>query len=179
MRSRIERSIALVGIMGAGKSTVGRLLALGLGVAFVDLDAAIEAVAGRSVAELFAREGEPAFRRRESRALAAALGREASVVACGGGVVLDPAHRRLLRERCHCVWLEVSAAVAWRRLAREASGRPLLAMEDGERRLGELIDERSALYREVAETRIATDGRTPEEVARALLEALAAAGPRA
>ena len=96
-----------------------------------------------------------------------------------GGVVLDPAHRRLLRERCHCVWLDVSAAVVWRRLAGEASGRPLLAMEDGERCLGELIDERSALYREVAETRIATDGRTPEEVARALLETLAAAGPRA
>src|SRR5438094_746558 len=107
MRSRIERSIALVGIMGAGKSTVGRLLALGLGVAFVDLDAAIEAVAGRSVAELFAREGEPTVGR-------GGLRRDP-----GGALFLRPAPRLASRGLAGLVGRALSprarrAAGAWR-----------------------------------------------------------------
>ena len=102
------RPIALVGLMGAGKSVVARALGERLGGAVADLDAMVEAERGCSVAELFEREGEPAFRRLEGRILEQALAAGAGVIACGGGIVLDPAHRGALAARCRVVWLEVS-----------------------------------------------------------------------
>ncbi|HEY3215515.1 MAG TPA: shikimate kinase [Candidatus Eisenbacteria bacterium] len=171
MSARLERPIALIGIMGCGKSTVARLLAArSLGPA-VDLDETIEAEAGCSIAELFAGEGEATFRRREGQALRAALGTGPRVLACGGGIVLDPSQRSLLTERCHTVWLEVSVAEAWRRLQGSATVRPLL-IAGGELRLRELLAERSPLYAEVARIRVATDGRSAEEVATAVAKTL-------
>ena len=173
------RPIALIGLMGAGKSTVARLIGERLGVAVADLDGMIEAVEGCSVAELFERAGEAWFRRRESELLAEALRSGVRVVACGGGIVLDPAHRELLRERCRVVWLEVAPAEAVARL-RAAGGepggtRPLLRGGDPEARLLELLHEREPLYAEAALVRVATVGRTPEQVAVAVLQALGAA----
>ena len=173
------RPIALIGLMGAGKSTVARVLGERLGVAVADLDGMIEAVEGSSVAELFERAGEAWFRRRESELLAEALRSGVKVVACGGGIVLDPAHRSLLRERCRVVWLEVDAAEALRRM-REAGGepgreRPLLAGAEPEARLAQLRREREPLYAEAALVRVPTAGRTPAQVADAVLAALGAA----
>src|SRR5881409_531040 len=121
-----DRPLALVGLMGAGKSAVTRILGERLGVTVADLDAFIEAEEGCPIAELFEREGEGYFRRREGEVLRQVLEAGARVIACGGGVVLDPAHRAVLRDRCRVVWLEVSAAEAAHRVG-DADGRPLLA----------------------------------------------------
>jgi shikimate kinase len=172
------RPIALVGLMGAGKSRVARALGERLGGAVADLDAMVEAVQGCTVAELFAREGEPAFRRLEGRILGQALAAGASVIACGGGIVLDPAHRALLAGRCRVVWLEVGPEAAARRLAGSPGVRPLLAAGAGGReipaaqRLAELLEARRPLYQQVARARVAVEGRTVDEVADEVLRVL-------
>lgn len=174
-----DRPIALIGIMGAGKSAVARLLGERLGVSVADLDGMIEAVEGCSVAELFERAGEAWFRRREGELLAEALRSGVRVVACGGGVVLDPERRRLLRERCRVVWLEVEPGEAARRVTRgtshPASQRPLLAGAEPAERLRELLEERSPLYAEAAHVRVRTTGLRPGQVADAVLAALGGA----
>src|SRR5262245_50780642 len=167
-----EPAIALIGLMGAGKRAVARRLAERLGAPVADLDAMLEAETGRSVAAQFAGEGEEAFRRRESRILRQALEAGARVIACGGGVVLDPANRTLLRERCRVVWLEVSPAEAARRVAGEPGVRPLLAGDDPVARLGALARERAPHYEATAHHRVPTDGRDPDAVADAVLAAV-------
>ena len=173
------RPIALIGMMGAGKSSVARVLGERLGVSVADLDEMIEAVEGCTVAELFERAGEPWFRRREGELLAESLRSGVRVVACGGGIVLDPARRKLLREICRVVWLEVDPEEALRRVRTEgadpARTRPMLAGGDPEQRLRDLLLERSPLYAEAAHVRVSTTGRTPMEVADAVLAALAPA----
>ncbi len=174
MNSVSRRPIALVGLMGAGKSAVARELGERLGAAAADLDAMIEAIEGVPVAELFERSGEAWFRRREGELLEQALQSRVRVIACGGGIVLDPARRAILRDRCAVVWLEVSPAEAARRVAAQPGKRPLLAGTDPAERLAALLAERASLYAEVAHVRVATDGRTPGEVADAVLAALQA-----
>lgn len=158
--------------MGAGKSAVARILGERMGTLVADLDAMIEAEEGASVAELFERAGEPYFRRRESELLARALAAGARVLACGGGVVLDPARRELLRTRCRVVWLEVSPAEAARRVGEGAPGRPLLHGGAPEALLASVLAARAPLYAEVAATRVATDGLSAGQVAAQVLEAL-------
>jgi len=170
------RPIALIGLMGAGKTSVARVLGERLGVGVADLDGMIEAVEGCSVAELFERAGEAWFRRREGELLAEAIRSGVRVVACGGGVVLDPERRRLLRERCRVVWLEARPETAAARL--EAAGpdpasvRPLLAGQPARERLETLLRERAPLYAEAAHARVPTDGRSAEQVADAVLAAV-------
>lgn len=172
-----ERPIALVGMMGAGKSAVARVLGERLGASVADLDTMIEAVEGCSIAEMFERSGEAWFRRREGELLAQVLNQGVRVVACGGGIVTDAERRRQLRERCAVVWLEVSPAEAARRLAAASADparvRPLLAGADPEARLRELLEQREPHYAEVAHARVRTDGRDPGQVADAVLDALA------
>jgi shikimate kinase len=173
-----ERPIALVGLMGAGKSAVARALGERLGGAVADLDAMVEAERGCSIAELFEHEGEPAFRRLEGRILEQALAVGADVIACGGGVVLDPAHRDALAARCRVVWLEVSPAVAALRLASTGGARPLLAgavaggTADLLGRLEELLAARRPLYERVAQARVSVEGRSVDEVADEVLRVL-------
>src|SRR2546423_3107086 len=157
-----DRPIALVGLMGAGKSAVARVLGERLAVAVADRDAMMEAEAGCAIAELFARGGEPAFRRRESRLLGRALAAGARVVACGGGIVLDPATRSLLKARCRVVWLEVTPEEAARRLRGGIASRPLLAAGDPRARLEALLAGRGPLYAQAAEARIPTRGPRPQ-----------------
>jgi shikimate kinase len=172
------RPIALVGMMGAGKSTVARALGERLGAAVADLDAMAEAESGCTIAELFAREGEEAFRRLEGSILDAALASGATVLACGGGIVLDRERRRALGARCRVVWLEVSPVAAAGRLGGEAGARPLLAATGPGgsrpllRRLEELLAARAPFYREVSHVSVVTDGRTPDEVADEVLRRL-------
>lgn len=174
MHSTDPRPIALIGLMGAGKSVTARLLGERLGVAAADLDAMIEAESGESVASLFENSGEAWFRTREGELLAQVLDARVGVVACGGGVVIDPRHRALLRARCRVVWLRVEPAEAARRVARDSTVRPLLAGAQPSERLAELLAVRLPLYEEVATFRVPTDGRSPEQVADAVLEALKA-----
>lgn len=167
-----ERPIALIGLMGAGKTTVARVLGERLGASVADLDAMIEAEEGRPITALFAHEGEAWFRRREGELLDRVLRDDVAVVACGGGIVTDPALRRQLHEKCRVVWLEVSTGEAAARVAATVATRPMLAGDTPERRLAALGAERAALYGETAHVRIPTDGRTPDAVADAVLAAL-------
>ena len=163
------RPIALIGLMGAGKSAVARVLGERLAVSVADLDAMLEAETGRPIAAQFADDGEAVFRRREGLALRRALAAGVRVIACGGGVVLDPDNRALLTERCDVVWLEVRPEEAAHRLAALLETRPLLAGGDPQDRLRTVLTERADLYRDLAARRIATDGLDVEQVADAVL----------
>jgi shikimate kinase len=167
-----SRAIALVGLMGAGKTTVARLLARRLGGEAVDLDWVLETEAGCSVAEMFRRDGEAAFRRREAERLSELIDDGAAVIACGGGAVIDPASRERLKRACRVVWLEVSPEEALRRVEKSREMRPLLSDDAGA--LAALLQGREAAYRDAAEIRIDTDGRTPEQVTQAVVDALGA-----
>jgi len=167
------RPIALVGLMGAGKSAVARELGERLGASAADLDAMIESQEGAPVAELFERSGEAWFRRRESELLTQLLQAGVQVLATGGGAVLDADRRARLRERCFVVWLEVSPLTALARVSTlspdPSRTRPLLAGGEPLARLEQLLGERSASYAEVAHARVSTEGRTVAQVADEVL----------
>jgi shikimate kinase len=160
----------LVGPMGAGKTTVGRLLADRWGVGFRDTDEDIEAAEGRPVSEIFVDLGEEYFRHQERRAVASALVEHDGVLALGGGAVLDPATRTALTGR-PVVFLRVGLADAVKRVGLGA-GRPLL-LGNVRSRVKALLDERLPVYLAVAEVVVDTDGRSAEEVAAAVADALA------
>ena len=163
-----DAPIFLVGFMASGKTTVGRMLADRLGWAFADLDELVTRAAGRTVPEIFAAEGEAGFRRRESAAVREAAGRRRVVVATGGGAACREENLAAMLEGGRVIALGVSPEEAIRR-AGGASGRPLLdgkADPVGEAR--RLLDARRAFY-DRAHIRFQTDGRTPGEIAQALL----------
>ncbi|MDO4784433.1 MAG: shikimate kinase [Propionibacteriaceae bacterium] len=162
-------TIALVGAPGAGKSTVGRKLAADLGTSFADADLVIEERAGKPVAEIFADDGEAAFRAWEEQVALELLARP-GVVSLGGGAVLNERIRRALAG-CVVVWLEVSIAQATRRVGMNRA-RPLL-LGNVRARLIELLRQRTPLYREVATVRVGTDGLTPRQVVEQIKEHLA------
>jgi shikimate dehydrogenase len=170
----LERKIALVGLMGAGKTQVGKILARLLKLPFVDADREIEAEAGMAIAEIFAREGEAGFRVRERRVLDRITSVPGgSVLATGGGAPTDPGSSRLLKDRCLCVWLHVLPRTAALRTippSGRASGdkRPLLAGTDPEARLGALEAERRGAYASCAELLVSTEGREAIEVAEVI-----------
>ncbi|WP_328957671.1 shikimate kinase [Kitasatospora purpeofusca] len=161
--------LVLVGPPGSGKSTVGRVVAERLGVGFRDTDADIEAQAGKPIPDIFVDEGEPHFRALEEAAVRAAAGTHAGVLALGGGAVMAGPTRELLRD-LPVVFLEVPLADAVKRVGLDAP-RPLLAVNP-RARWRELMDARRPLYLEVATAVVDTAGRTPEQVADAVLEAL-------
>ena len=161
--------VVLVGPMGVGKSTVGQLLAERLGVAYRDTDDDIVAEQERAIAEIFVDEGEPAFRAIEKRAVRTALAEHDGVLALGGGAILDADTRALLSGQ-RVVYLSMDVEEAVRRTGLNAA-RPLLAVNP-RKQWRELMDARRSLYEEVATAVVATDGRTPEEVTRAALDAL-------
>lgn len=162
-------AVVLVGPMGVGKSTVGRLLAEHLGVGYRDTDEDIVAAEGRTIAEIFVDEGEPAFRAREKAAVHAALTGHDGVVALGGGAVMDPDTRALLAGQ-RVVYLSMEVDEAVKRTGLNVA-RPLLAVNP-RKQWRELMEARRHLYEEVATAVVATDGRTPDEVTRGVLDAL-------
>ncbi|MHB1012559.1 MAG: shikimate kinase [Desulfobacteria bacterium] len=155
--------VVLVGFMGSGKSSVGRELARRFNAPFVDVDERIESAAGCPIRDLFAREGETAFRDREKAALCDALSVKGCVIATGGGAFVDEENRVLLRSYAPVVYLETAVGTLLERLAGDL-GRPLLRGADREEVVRELLSRRVPGYR-TADVTVRTDGRTVEEVA--------------
>jgi shikimate kinase len=141
--------LALVGMPGSGKSTVGRQIARKIGCAFVDSDHVIEQRLGCSIKEYFERQGEAAFRDMESQTLDDITRQAVGVLATGGGAVLRPANRALLRERTTVCYLRVTPEEIFRRLRHDRQ-RPLLQVDDPEAKLRELFAQRDPLYQETA-----------------------------
>ncbi|MFJ8851281.1 3-dehydroquinate synthase [Streptomyces sp. NPDC102437] len=161
--------IVLVGPMGVGKSTVGELLADRLGTGYRDTDADVVATAGKPIPEIFYDEGEEHFRELERRAVHTAVAEHTGVLSLGGGAVLDATTRELLAGR-PVVYLSMEVEEAVKRVGLNTA-RPLLAVNP-RRQWRELMDARRHLYTDVARVTVATDERTPEEVAQAVLDAL-------
>ena len=155
--------ITLTGFMGSGKSTVGRLLADSLGCPFLDLDDLIVKKAGKSIPDIFAQDGEPAFRQLEARLLRQTVEKYAettAVLALGGGAVMTPASASLLHDKTVCIYLRATLDTLLQRLAGETAGRPLA--DDA---MASRLAEREPIYEETAHVIIDTDGLSPDEVA--------------
>jgi shikimate kinase len=142
-----RRSIVLIGMMGAGKSSIGRRLAARLNLSFVDADAEIEKAAGMSIPEIFATHGEPYFRAGEARVIARLLESGPQVLATGGGAFMNPETRATIRAKGISIWLKAAFDVLMRRIKRRAD-RPLLAGADPAEALNRLIAERYPTYAE-------------------------------
>jgi shikimate kinase len=170
----MKTNIALIGFMGAGKSAVGRALAAKLNMAFIDLDSLIEEKAGRSIAEIFARDGEPAFRRLEAETTAQVAGRENSVIACGGGIVLQQNNIDLMRKSSLIIYLTAEPAILLRRVLNSRERRPLLEVADPASAIDGLLKYRGPLYEKAADVIIDTSqmdisgtvGRISEELVK-------------
>ncbi|MFY2860876.1 shikimate kinase [Mycobacterium sp. THU-M104] len=160
----------LVGLPGSGKSTIGRRLAKALGVDLLDTDAAIEQRTGRSIADIFATDGEQEFRRVEQDVVRAALADHDGVVSLGGGAVTSPGVREALAGH-PVVYLQISAAEGVRRTA-GSTARPLLAGADRAERYRDLMAQRVPLYRRVATIRVDTNRRNPGAVVRHIVSRL-------
>lgn len=152
----------LIGAPGSGKTTIGRLLAERLGVAFRDTDADIEATAGKTVSDIFVEDGEDRFRELEVEAVRLALEAHDGVLALGGGAILRPETQQRLTGHT-VVYLEVGLADAVRRVGLD-SARPLLVLNPRSR-LRRLMEERRPIYERLATVRVGTEGREPEQIA--------------
>lgn len=168
---RLSKTVALVGLMGAGKSSVGRRLAQRLALPFVDADLEIEAAAGASIEEIFERHGEAAFRDGERRVIARLLAGPPQVLAAGGGAFMDEETRRLMREQAITLWLRAGIEVLLARVARR-NNRPLLKNRNPREVLERLMAERHPFYAEADIIIDSLDG-PPEATLEATLQALA------
>lgn len=165
----------LVGLPGSGKSTIGRRLAKALGVGLLDTDVAIEQRTGRSIADIFATDGEQEFRRIEEDVVRAALADHDGVLSLGGGAVTSPGVRAALASHT-VVYLEISAAEGVRRTGGNTV-RPLLAGPDRAEKYRALMAKRAPLYRRVATMRVDTNRRNPGAVVRHILSRLQVPSP--
>jgi shikimate kinase len=141
-----RRSIVLVGMMGVGKSSVGRRLATRLAIPFVDADTEIEKAAGMSIADIFSHQGEAYFRSGEARVIARLLESGPQVLAAGGGAFMNPNTRNLIRAKGIAVWLKAELDVLLRRITKRRNDRPLLQTADPDQTLRALLVEREPIY---------------------------------
>jgi shikimate kinase len=161
-------NVALIGYRGTGKSTVARQLALEIGWDWVDADVEVELRAGKSIAAIFADDGEGCFRDLESDVLGGLVAKERTVIAAGGGVVLREANRRQLATCSHVVWLRASPPTILSRIAAcgtTAARRPNLTTSGGEAEIVRLLVERTPLYHQCADLEVDTEDKSPAEIA--------------
>ena len=152
----LKKTVVMVGMMGAGKTAVGKALAVRLGVPFLDSDAEIEAAANMSIAEIFARDGEPFFRDKEARVIARLLEAGPGVLSIGGGAFLSADNRRIISEKGVAVCLQAPLDVLWQRV-RHKETRPLLRTPDPRATLAALYETRAPIYA-LADLRVVSDG---------------------
>jgi XRE family transcriptional regulator, aerobic/anaerobic benzoate catabolism transcriptional regulator len=166
------KPVALLGLRGAGKSTLGGKLASALGVPFVELDREVEREAGAALGEVFAMYGQEAFRRFERRALERVLSQhERAVIAAGGGLVTDPGTYKLLLERCRCVWLKASPEEHMARVIAQGDMRPFKGRSAAIDEIRRLLADRDRLYAR-ADATIDTSGKTLKQTLHELKAAL-------
>ena len=167
-----DRPIVLVGLMGVGKSTIGRRLAQRLRLPFVDADAEIEAAAGMTISEIFERFGEPYFRDGERRVIARLIDGSRKVIATGGGAFMNEATRALILDQAIAVWLDADLDILAERVARRPT-RPLLKGRNAREVLGELAAVRNPVYA-LAPIRVTSDPAPHDATVRAIMEAIGA-----
>ena len=173
MSSEPVRHLVLIGLMGAGKSTVGELCAQRLGRPFVDTDRIVEMQTGQSVAEIFTTGGEREFRALEKQAVADACASPAPlVISCGGGAVLDPDGRKCMRASGVVVWLRANPEELAARVRKNLHDRPLLPTTGAEQELARLEELRGPAYEATAHASVDTSGRSVDEVVDTVLEEL-------
>ncbi|NBV60959.1 MAG: shikimate kinase [Rhodobacteraceae bacterium] len=141
----VKKTIVMVGMMGAGKTAVGRALAARLGVAFIDSDAEIELAANASIAEIFQRDGEAFFRAKETQVIERLLGGESGILSTGGGAFMQPANRQMISAQGVSVWLDAPLSLLWQRV-RHKDTRPLLRTPDPHATLAEMFELRVPVY---------------------------------
>ncbi len=165
------KNIVLIGFMGSGKSTVGRELHQRLGYPLIDMDRLIEESMGKKITEIFKEEGEAAFRDFETLQLLeiAKQTEKCQIISTGGGVVIRPENRSLLRKLGYVVWLSAPVEVIYDRTSR-SQDRPLLNHMDAHERISTLLEEREPWYRETAHLKIDTAGLDSKEIATGILE---------
>ncbi|AJE47344.1 shikimate kinase [Celeribacter indicus] len=171
----MKKTVALVGMMGAGKTAVGKALAARLGVPFLDSDGEIEKAAAMSIAEIFERYGEPFFRRRETEVIARLLEDERAILSTGGGAFLSEANRALISERGVSVWLKADLDLLWNRV-KHKSTRPLLRSDDPRATLAAFVEAREPLYAQAAIVVEAEPRLSVEAMAEKVIGALRAHG---
>ena len=171
----LRRPLVLVGLMGAGKTSVGKRLAALLGTSFTDSDNEIVAAAGMSIPEIFASLGEPAFRDGERRVLLRLLAERVGVIATGGGAFVEPRTRAEIKARAVSVWLRADLDLLWDRV-RDRPGRPLLQTPNPRATLADLLDRRYPVYAEADITVDSRRGASHETMAREILAAVRAHG---
>jgi shikimate kinase len=167
----VYENVVLVGFMGSGKSSVGRLVAPAVKGRFLDTDRLVVERTGREITEIFATEGEAFFREEESRALRSLLGGSHLVVATGGGIVTLPGNLAALKQLGFVVWLTASEEVLWERVSRNRK-RPLLHTENPRETVRALLERRNPLYASVADMTVDTTALTHARVAERICEVI-------
>lgn len=173
MALKLKKTIVLVGMMGAGKTAVGKALALRLGVPFVDSDIAIEEAANMSIAEIFARDGEAFFREKEAQVIARLLAGRPGVLSTGGGAFLAEGNRRTISDKGVSIWLDADPDLLWNRV-RHKTTRPLLRTADPRATLGEIHAARVPVYARADLSVKADAAYSIEDMAGRVIDALAA-----
>jgi shikimate kinase len=168
----MKTSIALTGFMGTGKTAVGKVLAEKLGKEFIETDALIEKRAGKSIPRIFADDGEIRFRELEIETIAALEGKKDTVIACGGGAVLNAINVLRLRKECVIVCLTASPGVILKRTSTEKDSRPLLAVADREKQIKELLKYRQPFYERAADFKVNTSLLSVAAVTAKIIEIL-------
>lgn len=173
MRVKVKKTIVMVGMMGAGKTAVGKALAAALGVPFIDSDAEIEQAANMSIAEIFERDGEPFFRLKESQVIERLLSGPQCVLSAGGGAYVNAGNRQMISDQAVAVWLNADLDVLWNRV-RHKTTRPLLKASNPKQVLKDLLDKRVPTYA-LADVRVTAEASySIEETTEKVLEALRA-----
>jgi shikimate kinase len=167
-----QNSLVLIGLMGAGKSAVGRRLAASLNLPFTDADSEIEAAAGQSIAEIFAEHGEAYFRTGERKVIARLLENGPQVLATGGGAYMDPETRAAVKEHGISIWLKASLRVLMKRVGRR-DNRPLLQVDNPETVMKKLMAERNPVYAE-ADITVESKDAPHEVMVGSIIDALTA-----
>ncbi|WP_339729701.1 shikimate kinase [uncultured Gimesia sp.] len=168
--------ITLIGYRGSGKSSVAAPLAERLGFSWIDADDEIERVAGKSITEIFAEDGEPRFRQWEREVMQSLLARDKLIIAAGGGAILNAETRKEMREAGPVIWLRASVAALEQRISEDvttASRRPALTSSASQREeIHNLLDQREPLYREAATSTVETDSKTVSQIVDEIMTSL-------